>query len=59
MGYGVVYQIDHDLDNQLGIHLDEEEVLTRLDFQAVLADVWIGVAQCLLDDVVEELYGGI
>ena len=59
MGYGVVHQIDHDLDNQLGIHFDEEEVLARLDFQTVLSDVWIGVAQCFLDDVVEELYGGI
>ena len=59
MGYGVIHQIDQDLDNQLGIHFDEEEVLTRLDFQTMLADVWIGVAQRLLDDVVEELYGGI
>lgn len=59
MGYGVIYQIDHDLDNQLGIYFDEEEVLTWLDFQTMLADVWIGVAQRLLDDVVEEFYGGI
>lgn len=59
MGYGVIHQIDHDLDNQLGIYFDEEEVLTRLDFQTMLADVWIGVAQRLLDDVVEEFYGGI
>lgn len=59
MGYGVIHQIDHDLDNQLGIYFDEEEVLTRLDFQTMLADVWIGVAQRLLDDAVEEFYGGI